>query len=644
MRLGSPLPLFVCSHWAARLRVGGLGKLLPIAVLLLALPGTVAGAASEATADPALEELAALIARLGDADYGERESAARQLNALGPAAVDALLAATEMSNDLEVALRARWIVDGIPLNAPHDSAEVVKLLHNFKRKDFGDRLQVMHRLLRVDDDAGIEALARVVRLDRSTSGSRVAAALLAREWQADNPYWAGMCAPITAGLGGCSRPAAQMLKALVAFSQTNSQTSKDESLVAASEALRILHRRSHENLHSSEDVSVGEDAFGSLNETTFEIFERCHVRMLLAAGQRAQAAEIVDRMLADYLEDRNAETTPTEIADLLVWAVENGIATGVDSLQSTAPELIASHSLIGYAAALCQRAQQNEPQAQTLATAALENDGTDFAARLKAAMLLAKWGAVEWANREYLAVLDNPQTPPSQFALAALFFSEFLHDQQRDDEAAESLQRLIGGAHHKKRGGDNVPILQQLGRDPRSIASRMHYFQSCAARDRGDTIAQRKSLDESLRSYPKDVDSLIALYKMPDNTPQQQDRAVVRVNNSLLQIDSEIQAVPDDTIGYNEYAWLVANTQGDIAKATRYSKLSLIKSFDSASYLDTLAHCRAAAGDYAAAIRFQRLAKRHEPHNRTIDHNLEQFQKKALAVSASRSQKDGLKE
>ena len=131
---------------------------------------------------------------------------------------------------------------------------------------------------------------------------------------------------------------------------------------------------------------------------------------------------------------------------------------------------------------------------------------------------------------------------------------------------------------------------------------------------------------------------------MPDNTPQQHDRAVVRVNNSLLQIDSEIQAVPDDTIGYNEYAWLVANTQGDIAKATRYSKLSLIKSFDSASYLDTLAHCRAAAGDYAAAIRFQRLAKRHEPHNRTIDHNLEQFQKKALAVSASRSQKDGLKE
>lgn len=70
---------------------------------------------------------------------------------------------------------------------------------------------------------------------------------------------------------------------------------------------------------------------------------------------------------------------------------------------------------------------------------------------------------------------------------------------------------------------------------------------------------------------------------MPDNTPQQHDRAVVRVNNSLLQIDSEIQAVPDDTIGYNEYAWLVANTQGDIAKATRYSKLSLIKSFDSAA-------------------------------------------------------------
>ena len=96
-----------------------------------------------------------------------------------------------------------------------------------------------------------------------------------------------------------------------------------------------------------------------------------------------------------------------------------------------------------------------------------------------------------------------------------------------------------------------------------------------------------------------------------------------------MQLEDEINAVPDDASGYNEYAWLVANTEGDVAKATRFSKVSLLKSFDNASFLDTLAHCHAAAGRHAAAIRTQRLAKRYEPHNRTIRRNLERFEKLA---------------
>jgi Flp pilus assembly protein TadD len=72
----------------------------------------------------------------------------------------------------------------------------------------------------------------------------------------------------------------------------------------------------------------------------------------------------------------------------------------------------------------------------------------------------------------------------------------------------------------------------------------------------------------------------------------------------------------------------VANTEGDLQKAIRYSKLSLVKSFDSSSYLDTLAHCQAATGNKAAAVRTQTLALRQEPHNRTIRKNLARFQGK----------------
>ena len=182
-----------------------------------------------------------------------------------------------------------------------------------------------------------------------------------------------------------------------------------------------------------------------------------------------------------------------------------------------------------------------------------------------------------------------------------------------------------------KEGGRREGGLAQdlLGRDFRSIRSRMHFFEACALLRKGDTAGSRAALDEALRVYPKDVDALIALYTLPDHSPEQRADAVRRVKAALAQLEEEINAVPDDASGYNEYAWLVANTEGDVAKATRFSKVSLLKSFDNASFLDTLAHCHAAAGRPAAAIRVQRLAKRYEPHNRTIQRNLERFEKPA---------------
>ena len=104
-----------------------------------------------------------------------------------------------------------------------------------------------------------------------------------------------------------------------------------------------------------------------------------------------------------------------------------------------------------------------------------------------------------------------------------------------------------------------------------------------------------------------------------------------RVNESLRQIENEITAVPEDSTPCNEWAWLAANTGGDAEKATRYSRQSLSRSFDNASFLDTLAHCRAAAGDIDGAVRCQTLALRRAPHNHTIRRTLERFRSLADA-------------
>ena len=605
-----------------------------------------APSAVRAAGQTSAAEIEALVESLGAPDYVEREAAAAQLNALGAAAVDPLLAAAELSDDLEIALRARWLVDTIPLDTDRDPPEVSKLLDKFKRKSFADRVQVMHRLLRVDDDGGIEPLARIVRLDRSPLGSRVAAALLAREWQPNDAAWAGMHDRIAAGLGASTRPAAAFLRSVVAFSAADAEAGRDQALAQAAAAFDQLASPVDDGPHHAAVAggpgTAGDSSTSStIGETTLRIFQRCRIQMLLAAGKRDAALAESGRMLRSCFDPDTAKdpaTAAEEAAGMIVWLVERGLPEAVDLLATDRPELIRSDALVGYAAAVAEKARHHDAQADSLAAAAFaQTTGTnaEFVDRLQTAILLSKWGATDWANREYAALVDNPQTPAAQFALASIMYAEFLHDQEREAEAAASLRRLLDGRKGKDDGGNagkgdggGDPILQQLGRDPRSIRSRMHYFESCAAALSGDAAARRKALETSLRAYAKDVDALIGLYTLPDNTPVQKAEAVARIQRALEQIENEIQAVPDDTNGYNEYAWLVANTEGDLQKATRYSKLSLVKSFDSSSYLDTLAHCQFAAGSKAAAVRTQSLALRQEPHNRTIRKNLARFQGK----------------
>lgn len=593
-------------------------------LVLLASLATPAAAAPLAETAP--ESIAQLIEQLGDADYNRREAASAALKAIGPAAADALLAAAEMSTDLEVSLRARWIVEAIPLEMPHDPPEVAKLLERFKSHEVGVRTQAMRRLLRVDGDAGIEPLARIVRLDRSASSSRLAAALLVREWRPDDPFWPNLRGRITAGVGTSDRPAARFLRAIIAFSEAaqGDKEKIDKSLAAAETALTDLGK-SRERPTPAEQSEV--DATIVLETQT--IFDRCHAQLLRAAGRPDAAVAAAKKLLAETIADSDAglDTLVSDAVSTLVWAIESGLPEAVDALADR-PELIRDHAIVGFAVAAAERARGNQPKAESLAADAFEKTDGDFPSRLQAAVMLAKWGCVEWATRCYTAIVEDPQTPVEKLSIAATMYAEFLHDLEREDDAARCLGRLLASLEQNA-GANQVQIAQQLGRDPRSTKSRMHFFESCAAALRGDANARRKAAELAVAAHPKDVDALIALYTLPDSSAEQKAAAVGKIKKALTQIENEIQAVPDDANGYNEYAWLVANTEGDIEKATRYSKLSLVRSFDNASYLDTLAHCRAAGGDYKAAIRTQSLASRQEPHNRLIKRNLARFEKLA---------------
>jgi tetratricopeptide (TPR) repeat protein len=485
----------------------------------------------------------------------------------------------------------------------------------------------MHRLLRLDDDAGIEPLARIVRLDRSANGARLAAALLAREYRPDDPFWPLVRPRIAAGLGASGRPAARFLRALVTASAAATPQAAAVAVDDAAAALEVLAGSRGDEDDPSGDAES--DAAVRL------VLQRCLVDLELAAGRRDAALQRLRRMFAEGWSREDAEDEgATATAANLIWAVEHGLPEAVELLEDRWAGLAIDDDVTAYAAAVALAARGERDRAARLADKAFDaaqRDGDGFTARLRNGMLLAKWGATDWAIREYRAVCDDPQSPAIEFMLVGISFSELLHDLGRDDEAAEVLRSV---ADARGAGADEAAdLLRRLERDPALIRARAAYFASCAAAARGDLVGRRRLLEEALQRPAREVDALIARYESSADDAAARADTRLLVARTLERIEDEVQALPEEPNGYNEYAWLVANTEGDVKKAIRYSKKSLDMSPDNASYLDTLAHCRFAAGDRAAAVRIQSLAHRQEPHNRTILRNLERFRAGAAAAA-----------
>ena len=593
---------------------------------LLAVVVSAAGAAG-----PTDDRIAELIRQLGDPQYGRRERAAAELDSLGAAAIDQLLTAAEMSDDLEVALRASWLVESIPVDDPGDPLAARSLLQGYKTKPLAERVVTMHWLLRLDDDAGITPLARIARLDRDATASRVAAALLAREWTPGDAFWPGIAERIAMALGNSQRPTARLLDSLVDFSQADSAAERRAARDTARDLVALLDRSRPADVATASE-SLGDDSDSSaaitrdLGRTTQRLFERSLVLMLIETGEVEEARDIIRSVFAEFLAHGGDDTlqTASNIADTLIWAAAHGLPDVVDDIPIAGHDEVRTHFILKFAQALCERTRGNDTVAEQLARTTFEQHGLSFVDRLRAGILLQKWGAGDWASREYTAVVDDNEAPAQQQVLASVMYAEFLNDRGRDGEAAGVLDRLVGAD-----AGERVPALRQLDRDPAQTRARADYFRACAAAAAGDTAAQRQDLEAAASGEAPDVDALIALYHLPDNTPEQRQATLDRIQAALARMEEEIQQVPDDPNTYNEYAWLVSNTEGDFAKALRYSKRSLRDSFDNASYLDTLAHCHAAAGNLTAAIRTQRLAMRHEPHNRIIRLNLAAFEAQA---------------
>ena len=154
------------------------------------------------------------------------------------------------------------------------------------------------------------------------------------------------------------------------------------------------------------------------------------------------------------------------------------------------------------------------------------------------------------------------------------------------------------------------------------LRARRRYFEACHWRDQGDRAKQRAALDAALATEAYDIEVLIECYRLPEAAADYRATTRKLIEKKLRGLREQIGDIGENAASAqpcNEFAWLVANTEGDLDEALRYSKRSLDLAGNSGAFRDTLARRlpgqRGSSRGPEAAVRGRRLATAQRAHH-----------------------------
>lgn len=281
-----------------------------------------------------------------------------------------------------------------------------------------------------------------------------------------------------------------------------------------------------------------------------------------------------------------------------------------------------------YHLAMAQADQDDQPSAEKTAAEASETiSGRTrwlLDAHLDAAFLLARRGRFQWAEREYRQVIDADS--PEWAARARLALSEMLHDQADDLRAADVLDAL-GQLEDQELALILRRLSQTVGleRTVQAVRARTDFFYACHCQKQGDPAKQRKYLDQAVQHDPAELDALIDRYQLPNREPEHHQKTLQLIREVADGLRQKIAKFPSSPRHYNEFAWLIGNTEGDLDEALRYARKAVELRPNRGDFLDTLAHVHFARGDLQNAVKYETRAAQFEPHSGLIVRKLEFF-------------------
>jgi hypothetical protein len=613
-------------------------RLFGVMALLLAtaLIGPAVAADSDAEIERKQAELdahiAELIEQLGSPDFPVREKATRELVQIGLPAFDALQAA-QFHRDLEIGLRAKYLVGSsqVAWAKDDDPPEVKSILKDYGQLPEVERKTRIERLGLLDNRQGWPALCRLARYEREERLSKQAAlAIITRE---ELPAVGGMAAAksLQLGAGDSRRQASLWLRAYARW------LNEPETIV--SEWTRLVH---------AEFELIAEKERSSLEIVT--ALGRWHAETLHRLGHAAETKEMIKRLAAIL----NRPDAPAGLHDHVAWLAHRELWSYIlEAHRESTVRFKESAELLYYVAEAQLKLGDVEAMKTAAAAKAIKTDGREH---MRIAEVLAKRGLFDWAEGELRTVLESEDLLTENNVKSRRQLAEMLHDQQFDKAAGEALEPIATALAQmdvdqfgKRQPNPMRLLIESLHYSHTAMVSRMHYFFAVDHLQRGETEQALARLNKGISEDSDDVDVLIALFRLPEQTSERraETRRLIRLAADkvqsqidrftmiLAQQGPNIAASDVEDLkraiasGHNQFAWLVANTEGDFEAAVAASHESLKLRPGEPAYLDTLGCSYFAAGDLTNSIKYQSEAIRKEPHSGQMQRQLARFKQAA---------------
>jgi tetratricopeptide (TPR) repeat protein len=575
---------------------------------------------------PPSAEIDRLIATLGDADYFVRQQAESDLRKIGFDALEALATATR-NDDMEVAARASRLLFLIRSNwnVLGELPAVAGLLSEYEAQDDDSREARIIGLIKLAGNQGLPAVCRIIRYERSLPVAKIAAVRLL-ESKIGEPATPELAAILRKGLTLCRRPPARWILAWLEARQDPRAMTGIWTQLAAEEEYLLFHRP---------------------RDTSLPIVEgmfRIQIAALRKIDRGVEAVSGVERLIQLHRGESN------ELARLLNWLIDQKDWSSTRLVETRCQSTISHSANLLYLLAEAQARRGDAAVAEQSASRALklvpESDELSLVEHFQSGEGLEQRGHFQWAIREWEHVSQTASSRSPAGISAARRLAELLHDLGEDRRAAETLDR-IEKAFASRFNEWTLP--GQLGAEAITLGTlraRMFYFDACHWKVRGDRAKQRECLDRALATQSYDIEALIECYQLADAAGDY--RATIRrlIEKRLCELREQVADLEPNIAAAqpcNEFAWLVANTEGDLDEALRFSKRSieLLGLYGAyGPYCDTLARVYYAKGDLANAVKQQARAAEMLPHNRAVQNQLALFRKKMEETGEKSGKKD----